>query len=133
MRFSFARDTTSAEIDAAPADFPEESRPDGLVAAMVALDEALEHLKAIEKAGWRVPDAHPDLVPAAEAGRMAELLRLLDAESVAAARSVEPTRGAVVEAPTDEVRRWIARDLTAAVAIEAALPMPGVRAPARLV
>lgn len=119
------RPMSAAEIDAAPADFPEESRPDGLVAAMVALDEALEHLKAIEKAGWRVPDAHPDLVPAAEAGRMAELLRLLDAESVAAARCVEPTRGAVVEPPTDEVRRWIARDLAAAVAIESALAEVG--------
>lgn len=119
------RPMASAEIDAAPADFPEATRPDGLVEAMVAIDEALEHLKAIETAGWRVPDAHPDLVPAAEAGRLADLLRLLDAESVAAARCVEPTRGAAVESPTDEVRRWIARDLAAAVAIEAALAEVG--------
>lgn len=50
------------------ANFPEVSRPDDVVAAMVVIDNAFEHLKAIEAAGWSVPKDHPDLVPAAEAG-----------------------------------------------------------------
>ncbi len=64
-------------IDAAPAVFPEISRPNSFVKAMVEIDEANEHLKAIAKAGWRAPADHPDLVPAAEAGRMADHFRVL--------------------------------------------------------
>jgi hypothetical protein len=67
----------SRVIDAVPPDFPEVSRPSGFVKGMVEVDEAFEHLKAIEKAGWMVPSDHPDLVPAAEAGRLADLLRVL--------------------------------------------------------
>jgi protein tyrosine phosphatase (PTP) superfamily phosphohydrolase (DUF442 family) len=62
-------------IDAVPASFPPISRPSGFVQGMVDADEAFEHLIAIEKAGWKVPADHPDLVPAAEAGRLADLLR----------------------------------------------------------
>lgn len=64
-------------IDAVPADFPEVSRPTGFVKGMVEIDEINERLKLIEAAGWVVPTDHPDLVPAAEAGRMADLLRVL--------------------------------------------------------
>lgn len=66
-----------AVVDAVPADFPEVSRPAGFVKGMVEIDEINEHLKVIEKAGWAVPKDHPDLVPAAEAGRMADLFRVL--------------------------------------------------------
>lgn len=65
-----------AAIDAVPASFPEVTPPAGFVRAMVEADEALEHLKAIERAGWVAPGDHPDLVPAAEAGRLADLLRM---------------------------------------------------------
>ena len=73
-----ARSVPEAEaaIDAVPAGFPEVTPPAGFVRAMVEADEALEHLKAIELAGWAAPADHPDLVPAAEAGRLADLLRL---------------------------------------------------------
>ncbi len=64
-------------IDSVPADFPSVARPKGFVKGMVEIDEATEHLKAIEKAGWTVPKDHADLVPAAEAGRLADHLRLL--------------------------------------------------------
>ena len=64
-------------INAVPADFPEVARPSGFVKGMVDIDAAYEHLKLIQKAGWRVPPNHPDLVPAAEAGRMADLFRVL--------------------------------------------------------
>lgn len=63
-------------IDAVPAGFPEIARPTGFVKAMVEMDEISEHLKRIEKAGWKTPTDHPDLVPAAEAGRLADLLRI---------------------------------------------------------
>lgn len=66
-----------AVIDAVRSDFPEVSRPQGFVKAMVEIDEIANHLKAIEKANWSVPADHPDLVPVAEAGRMADLFRFL--------------------------------------------------------
>lgn len=68
---------SAAAIDAVPADFPEVSRPTGFVKAMVETDEVFEHLKAIEAAGWTVPADHPDLVPVAEAGRLADLFRVM--------------------------------------------------------
>lgn len=64
-------------IDAVPADFPEVSHPATFVKAMVEIDEINDRLKSIEKAGWTVPKDHPDLVPAAEAGRMADHFRLV--------------------------------------------------------
>jgi hypothetical protein len=70
-------------IDAVPADFPSVWRTSDYVRGMVEIDEAYEHLKAIEKAGWKAPADHPDLVPAAEAGRLADLYRvLLDTDRV---------------------------------------------------
>lgn len=79
---------TQAVIDTAPAEFPERSTPTDLVQAMVDIDHATEHLKAIEKAGWIVPKDHPDLVPVAEAGRLADLFRhLIETES-----KVEPAK-----------------------------------------
>jgi len=63
-------------IDAVHADFPEVFHPAGFVKAMVEIDEVFDHLQAIEKAGWKVPADHPDLVPVAEAGRLADLFRL---------------------------------------------------------
>ena len=48
-----------------------------LVKGMVEIDEVNEHLKAIEKAGWKPPADHPDLVPTAEAARLADLLRTI--------------------------------------------------------
>jgi hypothetical protein len=64
-----------AVIDAVPADFPEVSHPPSFIRAMVEIDTINDHLKLIEKAGWVAPPDHPDLVPAAEAGRFADLFR----------------------------------------------------------
>ena len=64
-------------LDAVSGDFPSVSRPGSYVQGMVDLDFAFDHLKLIEKAGWKTPNDHPDLVPAAEAGRIAELFRHL--------------------------------------------------------
>jgi hypothetical protein len=67
----------SKTIDAVPADFPEVSHPASFVKSMVEIDEINDHLKAIEKAGWIAPTDHPDLVPVAEAGRLADLFRFV--------------------------------------------------------
>lgn len=54
--------------------FPERSKPDGMVAGMVAIDEFNDQLKEIEKAGWTVPEHSPDLVPVSVAKQMSEHL-----------------------------------------------------------
>lgn len=68
---------SAAGLDAVRADFPEVCKPEGMVDVMVRLDEAMERLKEVETAGWTAPAHHPDLVPVAEAARVADLLRLL--------------------------------------------------------
>lgn len=64
-------------LNAVPADFPSVSQPADFVQAMLDLDEMLDHLTRIKDANWTTPADHPDLVPAAEAGRLADTLRLL--------------------------------------------------------
>jgi protein tyrosine phosphatase (PTP) superfamily phosphohydrolase (DUF442 family) len=56
-------------------DLPEVASVSGLVEAMVGIDAAYDHLRLIQKNGWKTPPNHPDLVPPAEAGRLADLLR----------------------------------------------------------
>lgn len=78
-----ARPADAKAIDAANGQFPERFKTTGLVEGMVHIDEAFEHLQLIKKAGWTAPKDHPDLVPAAEAGRLADLFRgLRDDEHV---------------------------------------------------
>ncbi len=62
-------------LDKAPSDFPSVRRAHGIVAAMIEVDAAFEHLGDIRAAQWKVPADHPDLVPAAEAGRLTDNLR----------------------------------------------------------
>lgn len=71
----------AAAIDAARADFPEVTRPDSMVAAMVAADDALERIRLVEKNGWKAPAAHPDLAPTADAGKIADLFRVLGGDA----------------------------------------------------
>lgn len=80
------------ELNAAPADFPEVWRTTGLVKTMVEVDETFDHLKLIENAGWKTPVDHPDLVPAAEAGRLADLLRNLKDDEHVQAKPAEFTQ-----------------------------------------
>jgi hypothetical protein len=78
-----------ATLASARADFPEVSRPAGLVKGMVDIDLTWDNLKAVQKAGWAVPSDHPDLVPAAEAGRLADTLRLLCEDTTVKAKPAE--------------------------------------------
>jgi protein tyrosine phosphatase (PTP) superfamily phosphohydrolase (DUF442 family) len=58
----------SAEVLARmPTNFPSRAEVSGLVEAMVEIDHRWVHLKAVQKAGWRVPSNQLDLVPASEA------------------------------------------------------------------
>lgn len=72
-----AAPASEAELLLASNEFPSHYKTSGLVQSMVEIDETFEHLKSIENAGWTAPPDHPDLVPAAEAGRLADLLRAL--------------------------------------------------------
>jgi protein tyrosine phosphatase (PTP) superfamily phosphohydrolase (DUF442 family) len=69
------------QLAAVNANFPSVSPPGTFVESMVDIDLAAEHLAEIQKAGWQTPADHPDLVPAAEAGRAADILRLLAAKA----------------------------------------------------
>ncbi|MBS0187034.1 MAG: cytochrome c [Planctomycetes bacterium] len=87
----YAAASSATMIDATalerlPAHFPEVSKPTGFVQGMIEIDEVTEHLKAIEKSGWQPPPDHPDLVPVAEAGRLADLFRQLRALDAAKRR-----------------------------------------------
>ncbi len=77
------------EVDAVPGEFASVWKPTNFVAGMVELDRVVENLGAIEQAGWRVPGDHPDLVPAAEAGRMADLFRVMAADPVTSKHAAE--------------------------------------------
>ncbi|HVZ94960.1 MAG TPA: hypothetical protein VG797_10670 [Phycisphaerales bacterium] len=76
----------AAAIDAVDPNFPEISKPAGFVKAMTEIDEITDRLKLIEKAGWKAPPDHPDLVPVAEAGRMADLFRFVHDDERAKAK-----------------------------------------------
>jgi hypothetical protein len=102
---SNAKPLDEAVINAVPANFPSISRPSGFVQGMVDVDLAFEHLKEIEKAGWKTPASSPDLVPAAEAGRLADLYRALLETRYVKRKPAELTsmlRGASQEAQTLE-------------------------------
>ena len=67
-------------IDAVNPEFPDVCMPKGMVKGMVDIDMVFDHIKEIQRAGWKTPATHPDLVPAAEAGRLADLFRTLAAD-----------------------------------------------------
>ena len=99
----------AALLDAAPADFPERTMPSSLVAAMVEIDEVHDRLKLAQKSGWRAPEDHPDLAPLADAGRLADLYRMLHDDH------------RLDEVPASErtiMREWLVRDGLAAAQLE---------------
>lgn len=69
------------ELSSVPCDFPEVAGVTDLVQGMVAAQEALDFLELVQEAGWRVPTEHPDLVPAALAGQIENLMRHSPPES----------------------------------------------------
>jgi protein tyrosine phosphatase (PTP) superfamily phosphohydrolase (DUF442 family) len=83
---------SAAALASASTDYPEVSRAKGLVAAMVEIDDAHDHLEAIHTAGWVTPKDQPDLVPAADAGRLADNFRFGAEDPKAAARGDDFTK-----------------------------------------
>ena len=66
---------TADELQAAGAELPERSEVDDLVETMVKVDERWDGLKAVQKAGFKPPSAHPYVDPTAEALQLLELYR----------------------------------------------------------
>ena len=66
-------DLNAINADALPA----QAQISDFAEAMVAVDHTFENLKLLARSDWHVPNAHPDLVPAAEAGQMTALFRAL--------------------------------------------------------
>ncbi len=102
-------------LDEVPADFPPLELPKGLVKGMVEVDEMNDHLKEIEKAGWKVPSDHPDLVPVDQAARIVAVLDTLAltdaslAKPVAFAQAMKASRDRA-----DELRKMLAEGADAA-------------------
>lgn len=71
-----SKPASTSQIDKASNQFPSHYKTSDFVQTMVEVDEANEHLKEVEQAGWKAPKSHPDLVPAALAGMLADHLRL---------------------------------------------------------
>lgn len=59
------------------ADLPSAAKLPDLVDAMVAIDRTFDRMKAIRKAGWKVPASMPDVKPSHEARILAEHFREL--------------------------------------------------------
>jgi protein tyrosine phosphatase (PTP) superfamily phosphohydrolase (DUF442 family) len=64
---------TAAELDRVQPHFPEVSPTPPLTEAMVQIDHRFEGLTHCQKAGWKTPQEHPDLLPAHEALQLREL------------------------------------------------------------
>jgi protein tyrosine phosphatase (PTP) superfamily phosphohydrolase (DUF442 family) len=69
------RRPTAADLDRAPADFPEVAAIPALAELMVHVDDRWENLKQARAAGWKTPADHPDVDPPHEALQLAEHLR----------------------------------------------------------
>ncbi|MDP6601259.1 MAG: hypothetical protein QGH76_03065 [Phycisphaerales bacterium] len=82
-----ARRESPQTIDSVNSEFPPVTLPTGLVSSMADLGRTHEHLTAIEDAAWGMPLEHPDLVPAAEAGRLVDTLRLLEVDPLVHTRN----------------------------------------------
>ena len=95
---------SAAEIDAASGEFPSVRTVSGTRAAMVEIDVAWDNLEEIKAAGWTTPTHSPDLVPAAEAGRLADHFRLAR-EDAASVVSNEAARAEYVDKLTRALRK----------------------------
>lgn len=79
----------SAILDVTASAFPEVANVSGLTKTMAEIDQTFDYLRAIRAADWRIPPEHPDLVPVAEAARLADLLRDLTEDPVVRSKPEE--------------------------------------------
>jgi protein tyrosine phosphatase (PTP) superfamily phosphohydrolase (DUF442 family) len=66
---------TGKELEAVGDELPESSEVPALVEMMVKVDERWDIIKAIQKAGFKPPARHPDVVSTAESLQLLELFR----------------------------------------------------------
>ncbi|MCG8407638.1 MAG: hypothetical protein MI923_20770 [Phycisphaerales bacterium] len=64
-------------LEAMSSDFPEVAQVSGIAKTMSEIEHVFTHLRKVRAAGWKSPEDHPDLVPAAEAARLFDLFRNL--------------------------------------------------------
>lgn len=108
-------------LDAAPASFPERVRPAGLVRAMNEIELAAERLKRAQREGWSDSAAGSQGSAAADAGLLADALRLLLDDERVAAKSEEFRKAVQVSA--DNAQRFedlLLSEQRDAAAVEAA-------------
>jgi protein tyrosine phosphatase (PTP) superfamily phosphohydrolase (DUF442 family) len=80
------RPPTAADLARGSTHFPARVEVSGFVDAMVEIDRHWDQLKAIQKADWRRPANHPDLVPANAALLLQEAYRELLRDPQASAK-----------------------------------------------
>jgi protein tyrosine phosphatase (PTP) superfamily phosphohydrolase (DUF442 family) len=114
---------TAEELDRAGTEFPERAIVPALVEMMVQVEKRWDHLKAVEKAGFKTPPDQPDIDPSHEALQLVEqfheLVRLPEVkergqEFLAAAETakehaadLESTLRAFGKGPTLEARKRV--------------------------
>ena len=86
------------ELMAPSRDLPSVVRPEGMTAQMVQIDEALDRLLLVQESNWEVPETHPDLAPAADAGMIAETFRAMQFDQDASFQKEESFMNQVREA-----------------------------------
>lgn len=69
-----ARPLPPEQIRAVQVTYVEKAKIPPLAEAMVHVDERMEHLKAVQAAGWKAPPNHPDINPPHEALQLQEML-----------------------------------------------------------
>lgn len=74
------------QIKAVQVVFVEKAKVPPMAEAMVHVDERMEHMKAVQTAGWKVPPNHPDVNPPHEALQLQELLVELGRSEAAMAK-----------------------------------------------
>ncbi len=89
---------SAAELAKASNEFPSVYKTSGMVDGMVAIDVESDHVKGIEKAGWKTAEDHPDMFPAKASGGLERALRAMIADPETQAKDSEFVRLMVASA-----------------------------------
>lgn len=81
-----ARPLPIDQIKAVKVTYVEKAKVPPMAEAMVHVDERMEHMKAVQTAGWKTPPNHPDVNPPHEALQLQELLTELARSEAAQAK-----------------------------------------------
>ncbi len=102
----------AAQIDEASANYPRVTPPNSFVASMVAIDEAFDRVKALDRSAWTTPADDSCAGGVSTAARLADLFRVVG----------DPTPSARLDVQAMiQVRLWIESSAASAVLLESAL------------